>query len=138
MLGYELAESCIGAFGGNSNWCGLVWFFVNYLLIEVLCCYCKYFGLDVFVEMLMGLERWFDLDGVADELLEWLIGLFWCGFDGWWLCFGGVVLFDDSRWSDDLFFYEYFYGDIGVGFGVLYQMGWMVLVVDLIVCWLLC
>lgn len=33
-LDYELAESTTGLFGGNSNWCGPVWFPLNYLLVE--------------------------------------------------------------------------------------------------------
>src|SRR6266487_6227771 len=31
---YELAEPTIGAFGGNSNWRGPIWFPINYLLIK--------------------------------------------------------------------------------------------------------
>ncbi len=132
-LGYEPAESRTGAFGGNSNWRGPVWFPINYLLIEALRRYRKYLGSDVVVEMPTGSERRLDLDGVADELSERLIGLFRRGPDGRRPCFGGVALFDDPRWSDDLLFHEYFHGDIGAGLGASHQTGWTALVADLIV-----
>ena len=41
---YEPAESTTGLFGGNSNWRGPVWFPVNYLLIESLQKFHRYYG----------------------------------------------------------------------------------------------
>jgi len=43
-VGYEPAESSSGLFGGNSNWRGLIWFPVNYLLIESLQKFHHYLG----------------------------------------------------------------------------------------------
>lgn len=45
-------------FGGNLNWCGLVWLLVNYLLIEVLECYYYFYGDMFMVEFLMGSGYW--------------------------------------------------------------------------------
>ncbi len=41
---YEPAESTVGLFGGNSNWRGPVWFPVNYLMMEALRSYHRFFG----------------------------------------------------------------------------------------------
>lgn len=43
-INYQPGESNTGAFGGNSNWRGPVWFPMNYLLIESLQRYYRYFG----------------------------------------------------------------------------------------------
>ena len=44
---YEPGESTNGLFGGNSNWRGPVWFPVNYLVIEAVRRYARFFGDDV-------------------------------------------------------------------------------------------
>ena len=54
---YEPGESTTGLFGGNSNWRGPVWFPVNYLLIEALRRYHRYFGDDFTVECPTGSGR---------------------------------------------------------------------------------
>ena len=74
-----------------------------------------------------------DLDAVADDLTERLVGLFRRDAGGRRPCYGGGVLFDDPRWGDDLLFHEYFHGDIGAGLGASHQTGWTALVADLIV-----
>lgn len=132
-LGYEPAESRTGTFGGNSNWRGPVWFPVNHLLIEALRRYRQYVGSGFVVELPTGSGRRVDLDAVADDLSERLVSLFRRGPDGRRPCFGGVVLFDDPRWGDDLLFHEYFHGDVGAGLGASHQTGWTALVADLIV-----
>lgn len=47
---YEPAESTSGLFGGNSNWRGPVWFPVNYLLVEAIGRFARFFGDDFVVE----------------------------------------------------------------------------------------
>jgi hypothetical protein len=133
VLDYEPAESRTDTFGGNSNWRGPVWFPVNHLVIEALRRYRKYLGSDVTVEHPLGSGRHLDLDGVADDLTERLIGLFRRGPDGLRPCHGQVPLFRDPAWGDDLLFHEYFHGDIGAGLGASHQTGWTALVADLIV-----
>ena len=47
---YEPAESRTGLFGGNSNWRGPIWFPLNYLLIEALRQFHRYYGDEFLVE----------------------------------------------------------------------------------------
>ena len=122
-LRYEPAESRSGTFGGNSNWRGPVWFPLNHLVIESLREYRRYFGSDVTVELPTGSGRRVDLDGVADELTERLIGLFRRGADGRRPCHGQVPLFADANWGDDVLFHEYFHADLGAGLGASHQTG---------------
>ncbi len=43
-IDYEPAESTTGMFGGNSNWRGPVWMPVNFLVVEALTRYARFFG----------------------------------------------------------------------------------------------
>ena len=43
-IDYEPAESTTGMFGGNSNWRGPVWMPVNFLVVEALNRYARFFG----------------------------------------------------------------------------------------------
>ena len=43
-IDYEPAESTTPMFGGNSNWRGPLWFPVNYLVVEALRRYYRFFG----------------------------------------------------------------------------------------------
>ena len=45
-IDYEPAESTTAMFGGNSNWRGPIWFPVNYLVVDALLRYARYFGDD--------------------------------------------------------------------------------------------
>ena len=51
---YEPGESTTGLFGGNSNWRGPIWMPVNYLLIESLHEFHRYYGDDFKVEFPVG------------------------------------------------------------------------------------
>ena len=73
---YEPGESATGAFGGNSNWRGPIWFPVNYLIIESLQKYHHYFGDSVKVECPTGSGRMLTLSQVAAELSRRLSSLF--------------------------------------------------------------
>ncbi len=44
LVKYEPAESTSEMFGGNSNWCGPIWFPVNFLIIESLKKFYGYLG----------------------------------------------------------------------------------------------
>src|SRR5947208_5906112 len=57
-------------FGGNSNWRGPVWFPINFLLIEALREYHRYYDDDFRIECPTGSGRPADLEGVAHELAE--------------------------------------------------------------------
>ena len=53
-VGYVPGESLNNAFGGNSNWRGPIWMPVNYLLIESLRRFHRYYGDDFKVECPAG------------------------------------------------------------------------------------
>jgi hypothetical protein len=130
---YEPGESTTGLFGGNSNWRGPVWFPVNYLLIEALRRYARFFGDDLVVEYPTGSGTKLSLDRIADDLAERLIGIFRNDRSGRRPVFGAAALFqEDARWHDLVPFYEYFHGDTGRGVGASHQTGWTGLVTDLI------
>ena len=53
-IDYEPAESTTSMFGGNSNWRGPIWFPLNYLLINAIERYGRFFGDDLKVEFPTG------------------------------------------------------------------------------------
>jgi hypothetical protein len=132
-LDYEPGESTSGLFGGNSNWRGPVWMPINYLLVEVLRVYHRYFGPGFTVECPTGSGQQLSLDEVADEIAGRLIGLFLRDEDGRRPVFGDYRLMqEDPAWRDLILFHEYFHGDTGAGLGASHQTGWTGLVANLI------
>jgi hypothetical protein len=130
---YEPAESAVGLFGGNSNWRGPVWFPVNYLMMEALRSYHRFFGEDYTVEMPSGSGIMMTLDKVADDIARRLTALFLEGTDGRRPVHGPYERFhSDPTWHDLIPFHEYFHGDNGMGLGASHQTGWTGLVADLI------
>ena len=59
-VAYEPAESSSPIYGGNSNWRGPIWFPVNYLMVEALREYHRYYGSNLTVEMPRGGPRHVD------------------------------------------------------------------------------
>ena len=133
-VGYEPGESGSGLFGGNSNWRGPVWFPVNYLLVEALRRFARFFGDDLVVEHPTGSGKLLPLDEVADDLAERLIGIFPATLSGRRAVFGDLSRCSrsDPDWHDLVAFHEYFHGDTGQGLGASHQTGWTGLVADLI------
>ena len=125
VVAYDPAESTTGLFGGNSNWRGPVWFPINYLFIEALERYHRFYGDELTVECPTGSGQMATLREVAQELSGRLASLFLPGKDG-----RRPVHGDDRRYSDDphfrdlVLFYEYFDGDTGRGVGASHQTGW--------------
>jgi hypothetical protein len=132
-IDYEPAESTTDMFGGNSNWRGPLWFPLNYLVINVLQRYHRFFGDGFTVEYPTGSGRQMNLAQIADDLRRRLVSIFRVGPDGRRPCFGRVERFrTDPAWRDNLLFHEYFHGDDGAGLGASHQTGWTGLVADLI------
>ena len=130
---YEPAESSTGLFGGNSNWRGPVWFPTNYLLIESLQRYHKFFGDRFKIQCPYGSGPEMNLWDVATKLEERMIGTFLKDEDGRRPVYGNNETFqNDEHWRDHILFYEYFNGDTGEGIGASHQTGWTGLVAKLI------
>ncbi|NDJ78003.1 MAG: glucosidase [Chloroflexi bacterium] len=130
---YWPAESRSGLFGGNSNWRGPIWFPINYLLIESLRKYYRYYGDAFKVEYPTGSGNMATLDEVADELAMRLTRIFLRDADHRRPVFGGLDQFqNDPHWRDYILFHEYFHGDNGAGLGASHQTGWTGLVAALL------
>jgi hypothetical protein len=130
---YEPAESTNGLFGGNSNWRGPIWFPVNYLVIEAVRRFARFFGDDLVVEHPTNSGNKVVLVDLADDLSRRLVSVFLDDSAGRRPVFGDTELFQtDPAWHDHLPFHEYFHGDTGRGLGASHQTGWTGLVADLI------
>lgn len=130
---YQPAESDTGAFGGNSNWRGPVWFPVNYLLIESLRKFHNYYGDDFKIECPTGSGRFLTIQQVADELSRRLSGIFLRDAGGHRPVFGlHQKVNGDPHFRDYPLFCEYFDGDTGRGVGASHQCGWTALVAELL------
>ena len=124
-LGPGVGESTSHLFGGNSNWRGPVWMPVNYLLIESLRRFHRYYGEDFTVECPTGSGRFLNLDQVADEVSGRLSRLFLKDAEGGRPIFGDSTRHrTDPAFRDHVLFHEYFDGDNGRGLGASHQTGW--------------
>jgi hypothetical protein len=132
-IDYEPAESTTAMFGGNSNWRGPIWFPVNYLVVDAVFRYARYFGDDLEVEYPTGSGERRTFEEVGQDLRGRLISLFLVGEDGRRPCYGWVdKLQNDPAWKDNILFNEYFHGDNGAGLGASHQTGWTGIVADMI------
>jgi hypothetical protein len=131
---YEPAESRTGMFGGNSNWRGPIWFPINYLLVEALERYHRFYGDSLKVECPTGSGHWMTLQEVSKELTRRLCSLFLPGPDGRAPWQGDNDLFaKDPDWQGLTWFYEYFDAETGRGCGASHQTGWTALIARLLV-----
>jgi hypothetical protein len=132
-VNYEPAESTTGAFGGNSNWRGPIWFPINFLLVEALQKYHRFYGNDLLIEVPTGSGTKMTLGQVADELSRRLTRIFLRNNQGQRPVFGGNMTFqNDEHWRNYILFHEYFHGDNGAGVGASHQTGWTAVVASLI------
>jgi hypothetical protein len=127
-IGYVPGESNSAVFGGNSNWRGPIWMPVNFLLIESLRRFHRYYGDDFRVECPVGSGRMLSLAEVADELARRLAAIFLRDASGRRPVFGADSRFDRPEFRDNIPFFEYFHGDSGHGLGAAHQTGWTGLV----------
>ena len=122
---YEPGESTANLFGGNSNWRGPVWMPINFLLIDSLYEFHRYYGNDFKVEFPVGSGHLATLEEVADNLRDRLASLFLRGNDGRRPSLRASDLLQrDPHFRDHLLFHEYYHGDTGAGLGASHQTGW--------------
>ena len=127
---YVPGESATGAFGGNSNWRGPIWFPDNYLLVEALERYGHFYGDSLKVQCPSGSGTMMNLTEVARELSRRLASIFVPGADGRRPWHGDDQRFaEDPHWRELVLFHEYFHGDTGRGLGANHQTGWTALTV---------
>jgi hypothetical protein len=127
---YEPGESTTALFGGNSNWRGPIWFPPNYLIIEALERYHRFYGDDFKVEYPTGSGKLLNLKEIARELASRLIKLFLPDKTGHRPCNADDARYaNDPNWKDFVLFHEYFNGDNGKGLGASHQTGWTALVI---------
>jgi len=136
-VSYVPGESDTGSFGGNSNWRGPVWLPINFLIVEALQRYHRYFGESFTVECPTGSGNMLNLAQVSDEISRRISELF-VGSNG--RADGSASssrlpwqgryqeYFQDKNWQDMTLFYEYFDGDNGAGLGASHQTGWTSLI----------
>jgi len=129
-VGYVPGESNTGLFGGNSNWRGPIWFPLNYLLVESLERYHRFYGDGFQVECPTGSGKMMNLKQVAAELSARLARIFLRNDDGRKPFAGDREAYhSDPFWCDYVLFHEYFHGDSGRGVGASHQTGWTALAV---------
>src|SRR5260370_10326037 len=113
---YVPAESDSDLFGGNSNWRGPIWMPINYLFIESLNKFHKFYGDDFRVECPVGSAQMLSLKEIADELRRRLINIFRRDEKGRRPVFGAYEKMQtDPHFKDYILFHEYFDGDNGRG-----------------------
>jgi len=132
-VGYVPAESTIDLFGGNSNWRGPIWMPINYLLIESLRKYDRFFGEGFRIECPVGSARKLSLKEITDELRKRLTSIFRRDEQGRRPVFGGnEKMQTDPHFKDYILFFEYFDGETGRGLGASHQTGWSGLIANII------
>ncbi|SDV49760.1 MGH1-like glycoside hydrolase domain-containing protein [Chitinasiproducens palmae] len=128
-IGYWPAESESRLFGGNSNWRGPIWMPINYLLVESLYEFHRYYGDDFRVEYPTNSGKLHSLAEIADSLAGRLSSLFLKNREGRRPVMAAYPLLEcDPEASDLVLFHEYFHGDNGRGVGASHQTGWTSLV----------
>ena len=126
---YLPAESDSRLFGGNSNWRGPIWMPINYLIIDSLREFHKYYGDDFKVECPVRSGGYATLSQVADELSRRLTRIFLRDETGRRPVLGDSrIEQEEPGFRDNVPFYEYFHGDTGRGVGASHQTGWTGLV----------
>jgi hypothetical protein len=116
-------------FGGNSNWRGPIWVPMNFLLIQAIATFARYYDDSFRLECPTGSGRYLTLQEIASELARRLNRIFLRDEAGRRPVLGDREYFQrDQHWRDNVPFNEFFHGDTGVGLGASHQTGWTSLV----------
>ncbi|MCJ8164335.1 glucosidase [Pontibacter sp. E15-1] len=130
---YEPGESSSPMFGGNSNWRGPIWLPLNYLIIQSLRKYHKYFGDDYRFDFPTGTDNKLNLKEIANELTKRLLRIFERDENGKYQYHPDHAQYaEDEHFRSHHHFYEFFHGDTGQGLGASHQTGWTALVANLL------
>jgi hypothetical protein len=133
LIEYVPGESNSGLFGGNSNWRGPIWMPTNYVLIQAIEKFYRYYGDKLTVSVPCCQDEEMTLKEVANLISERLVNIFRRAPDGRIPAFpDGTPFQNDPHWKDLLLFNEYFHGDTGQGLGAMHQTGWTGLVANLV------
>ncbi|WP_066220533.1 MGH1-like glycoside hydrolase domain-containing protein [Formosa haliotis] len=135
QIQYEPGESRSNMFGGNSNWRGPIWMPLNYMIIQSLRKYYKYYGKEYTYEFPTGSGNKLNLNEIANELTKRLVKLFEPNKDGRFQYHTDdedKVFTTDEHFKNQHLFYEFFDGDNGRGLGASHQTGWTALIANLI------
>lgn len=130
---YVPGDSDSDLFGGNSNWRGPIWMPINYLFIESVNKFARFYGEEFRMECPAGSPELLSLRKIADELRNRLINIFRRDKDGRRPVFGNCEKMQtDPHFKDYILFHEYYDGDTGRGLGASHQTGWSALVANMI------
>jgi hypothetical protein len=128
-VAYVPGASDSRVFGGNSNWRGPIWFPMNFLLIQAIATFARYYDDSFTLECPTGSGVRMTLAEIADALAGRLVSIFLRGRDGRRPVLGDNEHFNgDVHWRDYIPFHEFFHGDHGAGLGASHQTGWTALV----------
>ena len=106
---------------------------INYLFIESVNKFARFYGDDFKVECPTGSGKQLSLKEIADELRNRLINIFRRDRNGRRPVFGSnEKMQTDPHFKDHLLFHEYYDGDTGRGLGASHQTGWGALVANMI------
>jgi hypothetical protein len=106
---------------------------INFLLVEALQKYYRFYGDDVLIEYPTGSGKKLTLGQIAEDLSRRLTSIFLRDEQGRRPVFGGNTTFqNDEYWRDHVPFHEYFHGDNGAGIGASHQTGWTAVVANLL------
>ncbi|MGH8729321.1 MAG: MGH1-like glycoside hydrolase domain-containing protein [Burkholderiales bacterium] len=133
LIEYVPGESNSGLFGGNSNWRGPIWMPTNYVLVQAIEKFHRYYGEGFKVKAPCLNDQELSLREISRLIADRLVNIFRRGSNGLVPAFPADSPFqNDPAWKDLLLFNEYFHGETGLGLGAMHQTGWTGLVANLV------
>lgn len=134
-IAYEPGESRTSMFGGNSNWRGPIWFPINYMIIQSLRKFYKFYGPSYTYEFPHGSGVKLNLKEIAIELTNRLIKIFERDQSGKYNYHNedpNDLFSKNEHFKNHHLHYEFFHGETGRGMGASHQSGWTALIANLI------